>query len=645
MKKQKAKLLKRTILSAMAGTVLLQASAQSLQVEATSGKWVAGEYHAHTTQSKDAGEKATLTQNVLDAAFNEINLNESNWEGVQPWELPVKNTDAEGAIFDYLVLTDHLRPAFRDPDGNSQNLAFYQGLQQQIEKIEELKSEGKYLGKTILSGFEMDMPGLDHAAGGILIEDSEELVEAIKEFEYLYSKETADSYFTEEDAKKYGERLNENIKENTYSAVQWLKDNYPDDSYLLLNHPSRKNGSSSELKIEDIRTMNDIAPKIVFGFEGIIGNQMSNDGRGETVDVYGGADVMLSEVGGIWDSLLGEGRRFFTFANSDFHFKVRRDYTGGSYSGYWPGEYSRNYTYVEGNDVSDIVDGWRSGKSFAVTGDLIDALDFSIKTEEAKAEMGGEMEATEGDQVTITIRFKSPEKNNYETIFGTETTVTNEVKVDHIDLISGEVTGISEDYTDATNETTKVIASFTSEDWTTDEDGYNVMSITVPAEKNCYYRLRGTNLGFNVAGETDENGNPLKDITPANPSADFINDRNYSDLWFYSNPVFLTVAEGNDNENPVDPSPETPQEPENPSPEVPEQPETPSPEVPEEPVKPSPDETEKPSSDESQNENKVENLTDGEKELPKTGSPFGTLPIFALGTILTASGMLLRKKR
>ena len=43
--------------------------------------------------------------------------------------------------------------------------------------------------------------------------------------------------------------------------------------------------------------------------------------------------------------------------------------------------------------------------------------------------------------------------------------------VDHIDLIAGEITGpidpSSPDYTKATNETTKVIASFSPADWRT----------------------------------------------------------------------------------------------------------------------------------------------------------------------------------
>lgn len=528
----------------LATIMLMQNTMPLLAKNNEEGKWMSGEYHTHTTQSKDAGEKITTTEHILDVAFKEADFTSESWSQAAPWELPTQTTDADGAAFDYLVLANHLRPSFRNPDGKTQDLAFYQGLQQEIDKVKALQEEGKYEDKLIFSGFEWDMLGLDHAAVGIIAPNEEQMIEGIKEFEYRYSKETKDTYFTNEETEKYGKRYNENIKENTFHAIGWLKENYP-DSYVLINHPARKNGGESELKIEDIRRMNDIAPNIVFGFEGILGNQMSNDGRGESKEVYGGADGMLAEVGGMWDALLGEGRRFFTFANSDFHFKVRKDPTGGSYSGYWPGEYSRNYTWVEGNTMKDLADGLRSGKSFAVTGDLIDALDFRAKGKSEEVEMGDTLKVQKGEEVTLTVRFKSPEVNNYQTLFGTDTDTTNEVAVDHIDLISGEVTGKisanSEAYTNDKNETTKVIQTFTSEDWITDEEGYNTLTFTVKADKDRYYRLRGTNLEVSVEGQTDEMGNPLRDEIKERPSADSINDHNYSDLWFYGNPIFVDV--------------------------------------------------------------------------------------------------------
>lgn len=73
----------------------------------------------------------------------------------------------------------------------------------------------------------------------------------------------------------------------------------------------------------------------------------------------------------------------------------------------------------------------RSGKSFSVFGDLIDALEFQAKNGNNTVDMGGDIKVKEGQMVKITVRFKSPQKNNN----------GDPVKVDHVDLISGEVTG------------------------------------------------------------------------------------------------------------------------------------------------------------------------------------------------------------
>lgn len=81
--------------------------------------------------------------------------------------------------------------------------------------------------------------------------------------------------------------------------------------------------------------------------------------------------------------------------------------------------------------MKSIVEGMRSGKSFSATGDLINALDFSIQSTESMKEMGGELEVAAGDEMELKIRFKSPNQNNN----------GDPVQVDHVDLIVGNVTG------------------------------------------------------------------------------------------------------------------------------------------------------------------------------------------------------------
>ena len=135
--------------------------------------------------------------------------------------------------------------------------------------------------------------------------------------------------------------------------------------------------------ITDIRDFNNIAPNVVFGMEGMPGNQMEPDRGGLNLTTpenrtYGGADYMIAKVGGVWDALLGEGREFWNFANSDSHFEIsdNRLYS----SGYWPGQYAKNYTWVNGKDMQSVLNGMRSGKSFSVHGDLINALISAFAT-------------------------------------------------------------------------------------------------------------------------------------------------------------------------------------------------------------------------------------------------------------------------
>lgn len=501
------------------------------------GQWLTGEFHAHTFESDDA---QSSLESVLDHGLTTYGL-------------------------DFIMLADHLRSSGRDDTGApipGGSIPLSKGLlNYQVPKTKALQEAGKYAGKTIFSGFEWDIPSHEHGSVGILTDEpgSDAALKAANQFEYLFTNRDA-TWFNPADVLQW-----EAADDRAYSthadsltAINWLKRNYPESSYMIVNHPSRGVG---KYKISDFRDFNNAAPDIAFGFEGMLGNQMEPDrgGYNSAYDPanptandnyknrsYGGVDYMVAKVGGVWDSLLGEGRKFWNFANSDYHFKT----IDTNSSGYWPGEYAKNYIWSDGKSVQDILDGMRSGKTFSVFGDLINALDFNIADGGTDAEMGESLQATEGDKLTLTIKFKSPETNNYETPINSGQSGSMKPAVDHIDLIGGDVTGLAEKGTPAydkdTNDSTRVVATFTSEDWTTDANGYNVITYDLPkASKDQYFRLRGTNLGMNVPGETLD-GNPLIDpkTTTADATARFneINDRNYKDLWFYSNPIFVDTA-------------------------------------------------------------------------------------------------------
>ena len=121
------------------------------------------------------------------------------------------------------------------------------------------------------------------------------------------------------------------------------------------------------------------------------------------------------------------------------------------------------------------------------------------------ATMGGTLNTAAGKTLTVTIAVKSPKVNN----------AGDPVKLDHVDLISGDVTGLipatDPAYTtSATNASTAIAKTFAKSNWKVSK-GWKVMTFKVKASKDQYFRLRGTNLAANTATQTDDKGNPLVD--------------------------------------------------------------------------------------------------------------------------------------
>jgi hypothetical protein len=379
-----------------------------------------------------------------------------------------------------------------------------------------------YREKLIIQGYEWNVPSHEHASIGIVGRDEIGGFAAAKH-EYLFDagdNGTDSNDFLRVDGKNL---VNNHAK--AVAGVKYLQDNFPDTSYMLLNHPSRKLLYS----VSDIRDFNDVAPDVAFGLEGLPGHQKEPYRGGYSsllsnpkARTYGGADYMVAKVGGLWDSLLAEGRHFWVFTNSDFH-------SSAESADFYPGEYSKSYTYVHGTDerhrpsATALVAGMRSGKSFATLGDLIDGLDFHAEEHDAKAEMGETLNVRRGSDVWVTIRFRSP-KVNYNNQAPT---------VNHVDLISGPITGPASDRTVDTNPGTNVVKRFYSNDWH-HEAGWNVIRYRVSQVNAPFYlRLRGTN--HPVGTGTDAFGNPLVDTGTNTPQAAF------ADLWFYSNPIFVKI--------------------------------------------------------------------------------------------------------
>ena len=122
---------------------------------------------------------------------------------------------------------------------------------------------------------------------------------------------------------------------------------------LIANHPSRSTNAPFAWNLytpAEFRNWNDTAPRVAIGMEGAPGHQAGaikpdgspdptgNRGGYGRAPTLGGFDQMTSVLGGFWDSMLAEGRRWFITATSDSHANWR---DGGN--DFWPGEYSKTY--------------------------------------------------------------------------------------------------------------------------------------------------------------------------------------------------------------------------------------------------------------------------------------------------------------
>ena len=303
---------------------------------------------------------------------------------------------------------------------------------------------------------------------------------------------------------------------------------------MFANHPSRSAkaiGMYGLNEPRELRRNHDAAPEVYRGMEGAPGHQavgLSPDGSpkrnaaGEPVGArggysnpgagtLGGFDQMTAVVGGLWDSLLGEGRRFWIVATSDSH--VHHSDTAHSGSDFWPGEFHKTYVLAH-KTYDDVLGGLREGRVFAVAGDLITELEVEARAGRARAGLGETLPAAKGATVKVRVRFRDP---------GAPNAHGDRPSVNRVDVIVGDILGPGGDPAGDRNPSTRVIARVDRSRWK-QKGEWREFDITLPAlSRSAYVRLRGTN-GADLE--------PLMDAAGENP---------WLDLWFYSNPVFIDV--------------------------------------------------------------------------------------------------------
>ncbi|MEA5122730.1 hypothetical protein [Xanthomonas floridensis] len=283
---------------------------------------------------------------------------------------------------------------------------------------------------------------------------------------------------------------------------------------LIVNHPSRTAtapGRRGKVSPAELRAWQDAAPQVVIGMEGAPGHQADTQHRGlyrnAAAPTLGGFDQMTAQVGGVWDGMLAEGRHFWITATSDSH----RNWRDGG-AEFDPGEYSKTYVLAR-RDPADILRALRAGKSFAVTGDLIDAMDLQLQSTAAdgriagSAGLGETLRMATAASAQIALRLHEPSQANRH---------GQRPQLQHVDVIVG---------TTGHDGALQMQVQRIERNALRQRDGWLVASMALPdLSRGGFVRVRGSS--------TDQQA-PLPDTAGEDP---------WQDLWFYSNPVFVAPA-------------------------------------------------------------------------------------------------------
>ncbi len=475
----------RSILLTAAIVLVSACSSSRLSVEERpeSRQWLAGDHHIHSRFSVGWDR----TQNPPTPILG----------GSAIYPIPQNAAMARKYGLSWMVATDHGGP---NHSKVNLELAYPELVQSRLDVTEVIQ----------FFGMELDTPAGEHSS--LIIPHSHD------EADVLYRLE---SDFGRVEAFPVDSTRNTEAKMLEALSVMQNLDLQP---VLIANHPARTargDGVYVAYDPEEFRRWNDTAPDVAVGMAGAPGHQaialstdpLSTDPQTRIRGSYtgfptmGGFDQLTAKLGGFWDSMLGEGRHWWITANSDSHVH----YTEGG-DDFWPGEYSKTYVFAEKNHDS-ILAGLRAGNVFVTTGDLVSELYVEVIQGNITGSIGEEVRVSSEREVTLSIKVLDPNSEN---------AAGQNPSVRRIDLIIGDVRGISDDPTIDSNTTTRVAHRFTPEEWERDGE-FLTMDYSLLVEGSIYIRVRGTN--------TDE----------LEPETDPPAEDPWSDLWFYSNPIFVVA--------------------------------------------------------------------------------------------------------
>ncbi|MEU9353157.1 PHP domain-containing protein [Streptomyces griseoloalbus] len=478
--------------------------------------WLAGDHHIHTQYSSDG--KYRVVDQVRQGAKHGM---------------------------DWLVITDH---------GSATHAKI--GVEKVNPDIKEARAA--YEDTLVFQGLEWNIPAAEH--GTVFVHPGRNEVSVLKQFETDYDgsvKGASDSTPANEALAVAG--LN-------FLAEQ-VRRRKVGDALMLANHPARR-GVDSPHEIRAWRDATGTNPQIAVGFEGAPGHQAAGlpkplgmgRARGiydnnpsansfpgyplESYRTWGGFDWMTATVGGLWDSLLAEGRPWWITANSDSHqvyadtaargtdgdFATDGRYSDPVYAGqidinqgdYWPGQYSRTHVGADGFSYAAVMDGIRAGRIWVDHGQLISGLDVRVSGGSRWATLGGALHVKKGTKVTLTADVALAGGANWAGFVP---------RLARVDVIQGDMTGPVADKDTFTAPTAKVVRSYDI------DKAAGTVRVTFDlgrVDRPLYVRLRGTDGNRSAVGAMGAQ------VDPAGPALDVVGDADpWRDLWFYTNPVWV----------------------------------------------------------------------------------------------------------
>ncbi|MFF4560213.1 PHP domain-containing protein [Streptomyces sp. NPDC001435] len=478
--------------------------------------WLAGDHHIHTQYSSDAKYR------VIDQ---------------------VRQANAHG--LDWMVITDH---------GSDTHAKIG------VEKVNPdiVEARDRIDDTLVFQGLEWNIPAAEH--GTVFVHPGKNEVAVLKEFENSFDGSVKKA--------SAGTPANEAL---AIAGVNFLAEQVQrrrvKDVLFLANHPARKGIDSPH----EIRAWRDAQPTIAVGMEGAPGHQAGGfpapNGAGSARGIYdnspgadsfagyplesyrtwGGFDWMTATVGGLWDSLLAEGKPWWITANSDSHnvyadsavrgpnsdFAGNGRYNDPVYGGglnlgdtdFWPGQYSRTHVGAASFSYKAVMDGIRAGRVWVDHGGLISGLDAQLRSGSRGVTLGGALTVRRGSRVDLVVEISLANGPNWAQFVPA---------LARVDVIQGDVTGPVSDRDVLATPDTKVVTSFE----VNKSSGRVRLTYSLgQVDKPCYVRLRGTDGNRTAVGLRGAS------VDPAGPAMDVVGDADpWKDLWFYSNPMWVLPA-------------------------------------------------------------------------------------------------------